>query len=60
MIPARIAAITNTTSVPTGIVNAGYLIATPIISARTTPSGMPSAAPSSAVITLSWRIIRRT
>ena len=34
MTPARIAAITNTTSVPTGIVNAAYLMATPIIRAE--------------------------
>ena len=55
-----IAAITNTTSVPTGIVNAGYSIAWPIISASTIPTGIPSAAPISAVITLSSRIMRRS
>ena len=60
MIPQMTAAITNTTSVPHGIVNAGYLIATPTISASATPSGIPKAAPRSAVMMLSWRIIRRS
>jgi hypothetical protein len=58
--PARIAATTNTISVPHGIVKAGYLIAFPTISASTTPTGIPRAAPISAVMMLSCRIIRRT
>ena len=58
--PAMIAAITNTISVPTGIVNVPKLIVAPISAASSTPSGIPNAAPSSAVITLSWRIMRRT
>ena len=53
-------AATKTTSVTHGIVNAGYEIALPIISASTTPSGIASVAPRSAVMMLSWRIIRRT
>ena len=45
---------------PTGIVKAGYSIACPTISASTTPTGIPSAAPIRAVMMLSWRIIRRS
>ncbi len=45
---------------PTGIVKAGYSIACPTISASTIPTGIPSAAPISAVMMLSWRIIRRS
>src|SRR5581483_11629048 len=57
--PAMIAAITNTISVPHGIAIVNDPSASPTRIARPTPSGMPSAAPISAVTTLSWRIIRR-
>ncbi len=57
--PATIAATMKTTSVPHGTVKAGYLIARPTMIARMIPTGIPRAAPMSAVMMLSCRIIRR-
>src|SRR5579863_1156274 len=51
--PVMTAAITNTTRVPTGTVNVPKLIVAPIRAAKRTPSGIPNAAPSKAVMTLS-------
>ena len=60
-IPAATATIAKTTTVPTGSEKlTPYFESAWIDSApRPIPSGSPSAAPISAVITLSWRIIRR-